>query len=182
MKTDAMANLLAELLESQVESGKYGELSLERIKEALTTGPGLSQQEQSLLLLSPVARADYKQVKSEVHRELKERLEKHDVELKLLPLAAADKSKKVVMHSSGFSVTLIDKQDIGIPWIILVQLGSAYKNAISPMTTLRLVDSGGLEWLREKPDNNGEMTAAWNDPETNLVDRARRFSLILEPI
>lgn len=181
MNTDAMAGLLTELLEPQIESGAYGTIGDDRLREALTSGPELSENEQSLLLLSPVARSDYRRVRREIVEETLDRINRHGVEMDMLPLAAADRKDKVVLKSSGFTVTLYRRDELGIPWVILVQLGGVYKQAINPMTTLRLVDTGGLEWLRGRPDANGELTGAWNDPETDLLDRARRFSLVLEP-
>ena len=152
------------------------------LRQALTTGPPLIDREQRLLLLSPVARADYKQIRNEIVSETHERLDRHGVEMNLIPLAAADESDKVVLKSSGFRVTLYRQEKFGVPWVILVQLGPAYLQAINPMTSLRLADTGGLEWLRGRPDTNGELTGAWNDPETDLLKRIRRFSLMLEPV
>lgn len=182
MNRDGMAELLAELLEPQIESGKFGEIDRNRLREALTIGPPLTDQEQRLLLLSPVARADYKEMCSAIVSEDRRRLDQHGVEINLMPLAAADESDKVILKSSGFTVTLYRREKLGIPWVILVQLGPAYQKAVNPMTTLRLADTGGLEWLRGRPDTNGELTGAWSDSETDLLTRARRFSLILEPI
>lgn len=182
MNTNAMARLLTELLDPQVESGEYGEIGDDRLRKAMTIGPALTKQEQSLLLLSPVARADYSRVCNEIVAETRDRITRHGVKMNLLPLAAADQDDKVVFKSTGFTVTLYRRDDLGIPWIILVQLGSSYRQAINPMTTVRLADTGGLEWLRGKPDANGELTGAWNDSETNLLTRAQRFSLMLEPV
>ncbi len=177
-----MAGLLSEILDAQVESGKYGAIDEGRFREALTVGPPLDEQEQGLLLLSPVARADYHRIRREVQEELTGRLQEQGVDMALLPLAAASDDDKVVMQGNGFSVTLYRQDDLGVPWVILVQLGSSYMQALNPMSLLRLVDSGGLEWLRGKPDKNGEITATWDDPETDLLLRSRRFSLSLEPV
>lgn len=182
MNRDGMTGLLAALLESQIESGKFGEIDKNRIRQALTTGPTLTEQEQRLLLLSPVARSDYKEIRREIVIRDRQRLDRHGVETNLMPLAASDDSDKVVLKSSGFTVTLYRQEKLGVPWVILVQLGPAYQKAVNPMTTLRLADTGGLEWLRGKPDTNGEITGAWNDPETDLIKRIRRFSLMLEPV
>ena len=62
MNLNGMAELLSGILESQVESGQYGSIDEERLRESRTTGPKLSEAEQSLLLLSPVARSDYRRV------------------------------------------------------------------------------------------------------------------------
>ena len=177
-----MARLLAEILDSQIESGTYGVIKYNRMQEALTIGPGLTKQEQSILLLSPVAREDFQRMRNKIVAEIRDKISQYGVETELLPLAAADLQDKVTLKNTGFSVTLYRKDDLGVPWVILVQLGKNYQQAINPMTTLKLVDTGGLEWMRGKPDTFGEMTGAWYDFETDLLSRARRFSLILEPI
>jgi len=182
MNTDGMARLLGEILDSQLETGQYGVLDEERIRAALTNGPPLDEHEHSLLLLSPVARYDYERIRAEVKQEMLDRLHEQQVELEMLPLAAASDADKNILRGRGFTVTLLRQEHLGIPWIILVQLGPEYLEAISPLTVLRLVDSGGLEWLRGKPDRNGEITAPWSDPETDLLARSRRFSLTLEPV
>lgn len=184
MNTDGMARLLAELLEPQIESGRYGTIGRDRLREALTIGPNLTDTEQSILLISPVAREDYQDVQNEILNEVNERIHNQGVDIKILPLAAASEGKKdkIILNGRGFTVTLYRKEDLGIPWVILVQLGASYLKVINPMTTLRLVDSGGLEWLRGIPDTNGEMTGPWNDEETDLLRRVQRFSLTLEPV
>ena len=183
MKSDGMARLLSEILDPQIESGKYGAIDKDRVRESLTNGPELTDREQCLLLLSPVAREDFKDVRNEILEEVYARIQQQDIDMNMLPLAAAGEAKdKVILRGSGFSVTLYRRDELGIPWIILVQLGASYQKAVNPMTTLRLVDTGGLEWLRGRPDVNGEFTGPWNDAETDLLIRAHRFSLILEPV
>ncbi len=179
---NGMAKLLSGILEDQIESGQYGVITEKRLREALTTGPVLNDKEQSLLLLSPVVRADYQRVSDEIKFEVTSRLQRDRVDLELLPLAAATDEDKIVMHGNGFDVTLYRQEDLGIPWVILVQVGTSYTKILNPMTVLQLVDSGGLEWLRGTPDANGEITAMWNDPETDILSRSRRFSLILQPV
>ena len=182
MNTNGMATLLTELLAPQVETGKYGVISKERLRASLTTGPPLTEHEQTVLLLSPVTRIDWQHIQQQVTHELLAELKARDIEMNLLPMAAATDEETTKFHGNGFNVTLYRQNDIGIPWIVLVQLGDAYLKAIGPMTTLRLVDSGGLEWLRGKPDKNGEITGSWHDQDTDLLARSRRFSLTLEPV
>lgn len=179
---NAMANLLTKILDSQIESGRYSSIKESRLRESSTTGPKLTEAEQCLLLLSPLARSDYKRIRGEIRNENLARLDTLRVERQLFPLAAASDEDTIVMKNNGFTVTLYRRKDLGIPWIILVQLGSLYLNAIYPMTTLRLVDSGGLEWLRGRPDINGEITAHWVDELTDILARSKRFSLLLEPV
>ncbi len=181
MNINGMAALLKDILDSQIESGTQGTLNEYRIHEALTKGPELTEEEQSILLLSPVARSDYSRIRYEVIEEIRNNLFEFDVDLEILPLAAASDENVISLKGNGFDVTLYQKDNLGIPWVILVQIGTSYREAINPMTTLRLVDSGGLEWLRGKPDVNGEITAAWSDPDTDILARSRRFTLTLEP-
>jgi hypothetical protein len=179
---NGMAGLLVNLLDSQIETGKYGIMEGGRIRKALTIGPFFTDTEQRLLLLSPVARMDYKRIRKEIHQDVIDRLDGLQVERQLLPLAADSEEDTIIMKNNGFTVTLYRREDMDIAWIILVQLGPSYLEAINPMTRLRLYDSGGLEWIRGKPDVNGEMTSFWNDIETDLLTRSRRFSLCLEPV
>jgi len=182
MNTTQMADLLSEILDSQIESGEYGGIDRKRFEKALTCGPPLQENELQLLLLSPVARSDYNIVRQRIADQLKKRLQKQRIELELLPLAASTDGEKIVMQGNGFAVTLYQKEELGIPWIILVQLEPKYSENIDPMTVLQLIDTGGLEWLRGRPDRNGELTGAWDDRQTDLLARSKRFSLILQPV
>lgn len=182
MNLNSMAKLFSEVLATQVETGKYGTFDPERLREALSTGPSLNESERSLLLLSPVARSDFQRMRREVNEEILKRLEQLGVERRLYALAADSEEGTVSLKGNGFGVTLYRRSELGVPWVILVQLGPAYLQAINPMTVLRLVDSGGLEWCRGKPDGQGEITASWDDRETDILARSKRFSLALEPV
>ena len=182
MNVNSMARLFSEVLASQVETGKHGSFAPARLREALTTGPSLSEAERSLLLLSPVARSDFQRMRCQVKEEIQQRLDQLGVERQLYALAADSDEGTVSLKGNGFQVTLYQRSDLGIPWVILVQLGPVYLQAINPMTVLRLVDSGGLEWCRGKPDGQGEITASWDDRETDILARSKRFSLSLEPV
>jgi hypothetical protein len=50
------------------------------------------------------------------------------------------------------------------------------------MTELRLVDSGGLEWMRGRSDAEGEMTRAWEDVTIDLLERSSQYTLRLMPV
>lgn len=60
---NGLAELLSEILDSQIENGRQARIPDERLLQALTTGPGLTDDERRKLLLSPVIRMDYKRVK-----------------------------------------------------------------------------------------------------------------------
>ena len=183
MNMNGMAELLAEILDTQIETGEYGEIDEERFRESLINGPPLSKKEQSLLLLSPIARNDYSRIRNKVNREIAAHLAEQGVEVKLnLPLAAATKEEKVTMNCNGFTLVLYRQDDFEIPWLILIQLEEKFLKVLNKMTVLRLVDSGGLEWLRGKPNAEGEIAGTWEVPETDLFERSNRFSLSLLPV
>ena len=183
MNMNGVSRLFLEILNSQLESGRYPPLDEKRVRESLTRGPGLTEDEQIILLLSPLARHDYQQVKKKIQEETRLRLYAQGVETELLAMAASSEDgDKMILKGNGFTVTLYRQENHDTPWVLLVQVGPLYLQNIYPMTPLRLIDSGGLEWLRGRPDANGEITASWNDPETDLLARSKRFSLILEPV
>ena len=173
MNMNGVSRLFLEILNSQLESGRYPPLDEKRVRESLTRGPGLTEDEQIILLLSPLARHDYQQVKKKIQEETRLRLYAQGVETELLAMAASSEDgDKMILKGNGFTVTLYRQENHD----------TLYLQNIYPMTPLRLIDSGGLEWLRGRPDANGEITASWNDPETDLLARSKRFSLILEPV
>lgn len=182
MNITGMKELLAEMLNSQVETGKFGVIEVSRLKEALTTGPDFTENEKSILLISPVARDDYLRLRKEISQQILNDLETSDISNELLPLAAATDEDTIVMEGNGFDVILYKKEDLGIPWLILVQLHQSFLDKLNPMTVIRLVDSGGLEWLRGRPDSSGEIMGSWEDIETDILARSKRYSLFLEPV
>jgi len=180
MNTQSLENLFTAMLETQVESGTAGTISKDRLEQAITTGPELTPEEKQILLKSPVARYEYLDAKNRVFASMNEQLQTQHIETNVLPLAASDQSDKHTFSCSGYRVTLYNKKKYGIPWVILLQLDNSFMKIINPMTIIRLVDSGGLEWLRGKPDINGELTASWLDSDTDLLERSKRFSLNVE--
>jgi len=181
MNAQSLEHLFSSMLDQQIESGNAGTISRERIERILTSGPGLSQREKQVLLRSPIARYEYYDTKSKILVSIKRKLAQQHINTEIVPLAATDDSAdRHIFSCTGFRVTIYDKKAFGIPWVILLQFGTTFMKVIHPMTVVRLVDSGGQEWLRGKPDENGELTASWLDVETDLLDRVRRFSLNIE--
>ena len=180
MKTESMKALLAAMLEQQLEEDEIRALDEARMRESLTTGPELNDEEKALLLRSPLARYRYQDMQAEIAEEVTETLRRQKIDTRILPLAAADKSDTHTFSCTGYRVILYDKKKYGIPWMILLQLEKPLRDAINPFTVVRLVDSGGLEWMRGRPDANGELTVSWIHSDTDLLERARRYELNLE--
>lgn len=170
------------MLDTQQESGTHGAMSDSRMRQSLVIGPGLTAEEKGILLKSPIARYRYMDIKRAVTRQIEQDLKVFHIGTEILPLAASDHSDTHAFACSGYRVVLYDKNELGIPWVILLQLDKSFQKAINPLTVLRLVDSGGLEWLRGKPDRNGELAASWSDADTDLLERSKQFSLNLEVV
>jgi hypothetical protein len=184
MNKDAMKRLTAAILSRQIETGEFEVLSEKRLREAMTTGPEFTNKERALLMLSPVTRDDWKRIRLEVLDEIFDRCEELNLEQELVPLAASGRSdeSQINLSGSGFSLTLFRQDNPETPWVILVQLDAKYQNVIYPMTELRLVDSGGLEWMRGRPDSEGEMTGVWEEASIDLLERSTRYTLKLMPV
>ncbi|MCU7805624.1 MAG: hypothetical protein KZQ96_20750 [Candidatus Thiodiazotropha sp. (ex Lucinoma borealis)] len=103
------------------------------------------------------------------------------VDTSLVSLAASSLEDKVILKGRSFAVTLYRGLGRDVPWVVLVQLDKNYLDAIEPMTTLRLVDSGGMEWMRGSVDSNGEFTGVWLPSNGDLIKRAQDYSLSLVP-
>ena len=180
MKTQSMKALFAAMLEQQLVEDDTRVLDEARMRESLTTGPELTDEEKSLLVRSPLARYRYQDMQAQVADEVTDTLRRLKIDTHILPLAAADHSDTHTFTCTGYRVILYDKKKYGVPWMILLQLEKSLQDAINPFTVVRLVDSGGLEWMRGKPDANGELTVSWIHPDTDLLERARRYELNLE--
>ncbi len=180
MKTESMQALLAAMLDQQQVEEETRVLEDSRMRESLTTGPELTDSEKTLLLRSPLARYRYQDMQTQISEEIAETLHRQNINTRILPLAAADHSDTQTFTCTGYKVILYDKHEYGVPWMLLLQLDKAFQDALKPLTKLRLIDSGGLEWMKGQPDANGELVANWTDADTNLVERAKKYSLNLE--
>ncbi|HID46896.1 MAG TPA: hypothetical protein EYP34_14240 [Chromatiaceae bacterium] len=180
MKPESMKALFSAMLDQQYVSRETRALSDERMRETLTTGPELTGKEKELLIRSPLARYCYQDMQSAIAEEITDALQQGNISTHILPLAAADHADTHSFSCTGYKVILYDKKKYGIPWVILLQLDKSFQEAINPLTVLRLVDSGGLEWMRGRPDANGELTASWTHADTDLLERAKQYSLNLE--
>lgn len=175
--------MLGDILDHQIEDGSLPSLGRSRISQALTMGPALTKEETAVLLRSPHARAVYREIARDVRSENLDAIVQAAIDMTATNLAAASAEDidKVEIEGKGFNITIYRIGDDVGPLVILVRLSKAYMDAIHPMTRMRLFDMGGLEWLRGIPDGDGQLTAEWDDSSVDLVGRARRHQLILEP-
>lgn len=179
---NGMKRLLAAVLDSQIEPEQNLNIDQERLRQALTSGPPLNTDEQRRIWSSPLTRAEYLSLKRQINAEIRIRWRERDFELRLIGRAAADGSDELRYDSSdgSFQITLMRQPDEDMPWLVLLTLSTGLRETLYPSTELRLIDSGGLEWVRGQPDTRGEISFGWYDL-INLPDqRLREYTLVLE--
>ena len=137
-----------------------------------------------MLILSPITRDNWNNIRIELKEEFRDKLNAEHLDTALVPLAAATEAEpnRISLQGQGFNVTLYRQVEQEIEWVILVQLEPNFTKAIYPMSQLKLIDSGGLEWMRGRPDAGGEFTGTWSDSAIDLYERAQNCSLTLDLI
>ena len=178
----AINDLLAALLNSQIEPDNSPIIDNMRLYEAFTTGPGLNNEEQRILCLSPTSRARYLQIKRKINAEIRSRWRAQGLALSLIAKAAAAQNTLLDFQAAdgSFSVTLYRQDDADMPWMILLRLSPRVRDTLHSTTMIRLVDSGGLEWVRGRPDARGEISFGWYDLQNPAEQRLREYALTLD--
>ena len=182
MVNKGISAIFGEILDRQKESDEnVNKISVEKLYQTFTKGQKLNTSERQSLVLSPILRYQCVDVLNQIHQEIKDSLDQSQVPMSIAPLAAASYSDKHHFSCIGFDVYLYDQSDVGIPWIILLQLNRKIMGALYPVTRIRLYDSGGLEWLQGKPDKNGQIVREYLEGEINFLERAKMYSIHIEP-
>jgi len=185
MNQDSLHQLVADVFADQIETDAYELISDSRFHEVLTSQKEFTAKEQSLLILSPRIRSDYQRIRLAIKDEAYSSILKSNIATKILPLAASsNEQEQIILAGSGYRVILYRPDEPDTPWLVLVQLEKIYQDILRDFshTPLRLFDSGGLEWLRGKPNSYGEISATWTDANMDLAQRASQYSLHLEPV
>jgi len=181
MANSEITKLFSEILDRQKNTSLSDTISEQRLYEAFTDGINLSDDERQLIIQSPILRYKCVNVINQVNDEIKENIRLSQIQTELMPLAADNDEKEVHFETNDFDIYLYNKSDLGIPWIIVLQLSSKITDMLYESSKVRLYDSGGLDWLIGTPDDNGQIIFEWQDDETNLVERSRMYSLHIEP-
>lgn len=179
---NSMKRLFADVLDSQLEPEFTPDISTDRLRESLTTGPALSAEERRSLWRSPLIRDEYLRIRRQLNAEIRSRVQERGLDLRIVGRAAADDTDELRYDSAdgSFQITLMRQPEEDMPWLLLVTLSKAIRETLYPLTQIRLVDSGGLEWVRGRPDTRGELSFGWYDLENLPDQRLREHSLILE--
>lgn len=180
-REDGRMALLRAVLEQQVEPVAAGHIEEARLEQALTSGPAFTANERQLLWLSPGTRNAYLAVKARVVAEMAERLQESGVHLAAAAMVAGGGADVLTVEGEGFKV--VAQRHDGQPesWVVTLRLTARFRALLSPMTRLRLVDAGGLEWLCGRPNQQGEINAAWPHDDVSPRSRLAEYGLRIEP-
>lgn len=174
--------LLLELLNQQVDTGEGIGLSEARIEQALTVGPGFSEQESRLLWRAPIARDNVLRVRERLRQDVLARWRASGFEPVADVKAAADGAEDVIkVRGQGFALTIFPEADETMPWILSLQIDAELQSSMPAGLRFQLVDSGGMVWLKGRPNSRGEINDGWFDTTTSPQDRLRTHHLRLTP-
>lgn len=172
--------LLAAILKTQTEAEVEGQgiLSADRIRDALSGGSPLTEQERLLVWRSPDIRALYLAIRREVRADMSEQIQASGLGFAEQRLAASGGDFEEI-EGRGFVVSLFCRN--GTDWTVLVRLSDAYRALIGPDTFVSLQDSGGLEWASGVPDSIGAISADWAYTDETPRGRLQNYALRLDP-
>ena len=181
MNPEALKHLMAAILAEQPESADAGmALDEVRLRRVLSGEELLSAAEQRLLWTSPAARR--RLITLWDSQRAAQYLAWHQAGItpQIAYLAAADPAVQPVTIDTHphFTIKLFPLDTDGKHWTIFLKLSdTAYQTLL---TGVRLVDTGGLQWLAGSVDGDGELSADWTHPEAPL-QRLHRYALRIEP-
>jgi hypothetical protein len=182
MNPDAMQRLLAAILAEQPERPDAGiALDEARLRRALSGAEPLSTAEQQVLWTSPAARRRLA-ILYRVQRAAQSLAwQQAGIASQIPYLAAADTAVQPVTIDTHPSLTvkLFPLDAHGARWTIFVKLTESIHNSL--VSGIRLVDTGGAQWLTGYVDKDGELSADWTHQESPL-QRLHRYELRLEPL
>ncbi|MCY1294507.1 hypothetical protein D9M70_438050 [compost metagenome] len=157
-----------------------GIVTHERIRQALTTGPGFTEDERRLLWFSPDVRETYFDVRGRLDREIQDQLHLAGYGEELRMRAASGSGDVHTIIGKGYALTVFHDHIGGADeWSLSLQLDDAFKSRLFPLTAIRLFDSGGLTWLRGIPDEVGHIGSIWEEPAEIPLERAARYGLFI---
>lgn len=182
MHKDAMKRLLAGMLAQQPEHANAGmALDEARLRRALSGAESLSDAEQHLLWTSPAARQRLTTLHQAQRAAQYLAWRRAGIDTQVVYLAAADPMVQPITIDTHphLTVKLFPLDDQGVRWTIFLKLSAPLHTSL--LSGIRLLDTGGLQWLAGQVDSDGELSADWPHPESPL-QRVHRYALRLEPL
>lgn len=182
MNPEALKHLMAAILAEQPESADAGmALDEARLRRALSEAEPLSAAEQRLLWTSPEARRRLTMLWDSQRAAQYLAWQRAGITPQIAYLAAADAAVQPVTIDTHphFTLKLFPLDTDGKLWTIYFKLSDTAHQTL--LTGIRLVDTGGLQWLAGPVDVDGELSADWTHPEPPL-QRLHRYELRVEPL
>ena len=172
--------LLAAILQGQDDSEASSTLTIFRVRQALTAGPPLTEDEQKLIWLSPNARQAFLSVRRQVRADITKRVRAAGLGTAERRLAASGGDTEVIV-CNGFVVSIFRDDIPGAEWSVSVSLEPEYLALVGTTTSVILRDSGGHVWASGVPSLQRTISAVWNLANDPPLRRLQRFDLALEP-
>ena len=182
MNREAMQRLMAAILAEQPESVDAGiALDEARLRRALSGEEPLSAAEQRLLWTSPAARRRLTMLWDSQRAAQYLAWHQAGIAPQIAYLATADPAVQPITIDTHphFIIKLFPLDADGKHWTIFLKLSDTAHQTL--LTGVRLVDTGGLQWLAGPVDGDGELSADWTHPEPPL-QRLHRYELRVEPL
>src|ERR1700754_838033 len=107
--------LLAAVLKGQDDSETNGTLTIFRVRQALTAGPPLTEEERKLIWLSPTARQVFLSVRRQVRADITRRVRAAGLGTAERRLAASGGDTEVIV-GNGFVVSIFRDDIPGAEW------------------------------------------------------------------
>jgi hypothetical protein len=182
MNTKTMKRLLAAILAQQPERADAGmALDETRLRRALSGEEPLTDAEQHLLWTSPAARQRLVALRDAQRAMQYLAWQQAGIESQIFYLAAADTAVQPITIDTHpeLTVKLFPLDEQGTRWTVFLKISEAVQDSL--VSGIRLVDTGGVEWLAGHVDSDGELSADWMHQESPL-QRVHRYALRLEPL
>ncbi|MFO6425113.1 hypothetical protein [Motilimonas sp. KMU-193] len=163
--------LLAAILNNQQESHKYY-IAYERLEQALTSGPELSQQEQEIVWLSPATRRKFIHIKKQLAANVERQWQDQTWQAPQTALAAGGRDENSYTRKlQGFTLELY-RNDLG--WDLVLKIAPQVSDTLMASTEVWLEDDQGEEWIKGIPDTQGYVYGEWETGDRSIADILNR--------
>jgi hypothetical protein len=182
MNPEALKRLMAAILAEQPDSAEVRPaLDEARLQRALSESEPLSLTEQRLLWVSPATRRRLARLRDSQRAIQYQVWQQVGIIPQITYLAAADPTVQPITIETNphFTLKLFPLDADGASWTLFLKLSDTAHRTLS--TGVRLVDTGGVQWLAGQVDADGELSADWTYAEPPL-QRLHRYELRVEPL
>lgn len=181
MKDSDRFRLLDAILASQTEGAAGAVIEEDRIRQALTDGPGFTDAEKRILWLSPDTRSLFLEVRREIRQDLSDRVRAagYGEPKRLLAASGGESEERISGH--GWTLWIFHDDIPGSEWSLSLQLAEDYMRLLPAQTIVALKDSGGQTWLSGIPDSSRRIEMVWGNDSESPFGRLKRYDLFVEP-